>query len=592
MSQCRKSIVRFSLACLFSSGAAVIAAAQSVLPPAAPSLPPPSGTVVTVATVAQLQAALAALTSGTTVIVQPGVYRLTSELRIRNNVTNVTLRGATADRDDVVILGTGMGTPGINIGLSVENAQDVLIANLSIGQTYYHPIQLHGELGAERIHVYNVRLFDAGQQFLKSSYSPQNPDGVDDVLVEYSLIEYTSTGTSHGYTEGIDVHHGANWVIRDNLFRNIRVPATATDTMRPAILMWSGSRDTLVYRNTFIECERAIIFGLGPQAGFAHSHSGGAIINNFIYRTDPLHADAGISIWDSPNTKVFNNTVLLNGTYRNAIEYRFPETTGVEIANNLTDAAIAQRDGAQAAVFTNYTQATAAMFNDPARFDLHLRPTALAALDRGTTLADVDDDWDGDPRMATDIGADEYRSTVNMAPTAAIAASPMTGPAPLVVTFDGGGSSDPEGGALTYAWSFGDGTAGTGIRLTHTYATPGVFPVTLTVRDAAGATDSVTVSITVSASAPLAAPTNLRATAQGTSVGLQWTDNATGESRYVVERAPQKGSFTAIASLSANATAYTDSGVTKGGYRYRVRAVNDASGAVSAYSNIDSVRVR
>jgi PKD repeat protein len=570
--------------------------AQPVLPPPAPPLPPPSGAVINVATVQQLQAAFASLTSGSTIVIQPGVYRLTSELRIRNNVTNVGIRGATNNRDDVVLLGSGMSTPGVNIVISVENAQDVLIANLSIGEAFYHPIQLHGEFHADRVHVYNVRLFDAGQQFLKSTVDFQNPDGTDDVRVEYSLIEYTSIGTSHGYTEGIDVHHGANWVIQHNLFRNIHVPPTAQDFYRPAILMWSGSRNTLVYRNTFIDCERAIIFGLGPQTGFAHSHSGGAIVNNFIYRTEPVHADAGISVWDSPNTRVLNNTVLLNGTYPNAIEYRFPGTTGVEIANNLTDAAIAMRDGAQGAVFSNYTQATPALFNDVSQLDLHLRSSALVAIDTGTTLNDVTIDWDGDTRpagIASDIGADEYRSTpANRPPAAVIAASPTSGMAPLTISVDGRGSSDPDGDTLSHGWSFGDGSSGTGSTSTHTYTTAGTFIVTLTVTDPAGATNSASVAIVVSGSNSLAAPTDLRATVFGATVRLQWADNAAGETKYVVERALRKGPFAAIGSLGANARSFDDVNVPRGVYRYRVQAVDEAAGASSGWSNAAQVHVR
>ena len=380
----------------------------------APPLPSPSGSVVSVSTVSALQSAVATLTSGTTILISPGVYRLTQELRIRSGVTNVALRGATNNRDDVVILGTGMNTPGVNIPVKVENAQDVLIANLSIGEAYYHPIQLQGEAGAERVRVYNVRLFDAGQQFLKSTVNPASPNGVDDGVVEYSLLEYTSIGPAHGYTEGIDVHHGARWIIRYNLFRNIHVPATAPDKFRPAILMWSGSRDTLVDSNVFIDCERGIIFGLGPQAPYAHSHSGGTIVNNFIYRTQPVNADAGISVWDSPGTRVLHNTVIQNGTYRNAIEYRFPGTTGVEIINNLTDGQIQQRDAAQGSVYSNYTAATPAYFINPGAGDLHLTATATAALDRGVYLPLVERDWDGEPRIAgaaADLGADERRET-------------------------------------------------------------------------------------------------------------------------------------------------------------------------------------
>ncbi len=70
------------------------------------------------------------------------------------------------------------------------------------------------------------------------------------------------------------------------------------------------------------------------------------IANNFIYRSGTQHGDVAIGVWNSPNTEVAYNTVILNGDYVNAVEYRFATTTGVKILYNLTDAAIAQRDGA------------------------------------------------------------------------------------------------------------------------------------------------------------------------------------------------------------------------------------------------------
>src|SRR4249920_1787452 len=150
-----------------------------------------SSTRVDVSTVQELQAAVANLTSGQVIRIAAGRYALTQQLRIRNGVTNVALVGATGNRDDVVIVGSGMNMPGVDIAIKVENAQDVRIADLSVGEAYWHPIQLQGEQGAERVHVSNVRLFDAGQQFLKSTadYSAQL-NGVDDVIVENSLIEF------------------------------------------------------------------------------------------------------------------------------------------------------------------------------------------------------------------------------------------------------------------------------------------------------------------------------------------------------------------------------------------------------------------
>lgn len=51
------------------------------------------------------------------------------------------------------------------------------------------------------------------------------------------------------------------------------------------------------------------------------------------------------------------------------------------------------------------------------------------------------------------------------------------------VTFDGSQSSDSDGDALTFAWTFGDGANGTGSTVTHTYAADGNYDVALVVTD-------------------------------------------------------------------------------------------------------------
>ncbi len=68
-------------------------------------------------------------------------------------------------------------------------------------------------------------------------------------------------------------------------------------------------------------------------------------------------------------------------------------------------------------------------------------------------------------------------------PPVANPGGPYQGAAGQPVSFTGAASSDPDGNALTYAWTFGDGGTGTGVTPTHTYALAGTYLVTLTVTD-------------------------------------------------------------------------------------------------------------
>jgi len=55
------------------------------------------------------------------------------------------------------------------------------------------------------------------------------------------------------------------------------------------------------------------------------------------------------------------------------------------------------------------------------------------------------------------------------------------------VQFDGSKSTDLDGDALGYNWDFGDGSAGTGVRPSHSYTADGTYNVTLVVTDSRGA---------------------------------------------------------------------------------------------------------
>jgi PKD repeat protein len=99
------------------------------------------------------------------------------------------------------------------------------------------------------------------------------------------------------------------------------------------------------------------------------------------------------------------------------------------------------------------------------------------------------------------------RLTVSETPGSPIArftANPLGGKAPLTVAFDATPAT-AEGPIAAYGWNFGDGSAATGLQVTHEYVTPGLYPVTLTITDTTGATNQTTVEIGVNP--PNVAPT-------------------------------------------------------------------------------------
>ena len=75
-------------------------------------------------------------------------------------------------------------------------------------------------------------------------------------------------------------------------------------------------------------------------------------------------------------------------------------------------------------------------------------------------------------------------------PPVADAGGPYTAEVDVPITFDGTGSSDPDGSIVAWAWEFGDGNTGSGATPIHAYSTAAVYNVTLTVTDNTGATDS------------------------------------------------------------------------------------------------------
>src|SRR5262249_48294217 len=68
----------------------------------------------------------------------------------------------------------------------------------------------------------------------------------------------------------------------------------------------------------------------------------------------------------------------------------------------------------------------------------------------------------------------------------------------LTCSFDGSASHDSDDGIVMWSWNFGDGTSGSNPTTTHTYFIQGTYVVTLTVKDAHGATGTQSKTVQVS----------------------------------------------------------------------------------------------
>lgn len=89
----------------------------------------------------------------------------------------------------------------------------------------------------------------------------------------------------------------------------------------------------------------------------------------------------------------------------------------------------------------------------------------------------------------------------------------------------------------------------------------------------------------VTLTTPLAGPTGLTAArASASTAALQWADNSAAETGYEIQRSTGAADFGLLATVAANVTSYTDTGLEASAtYTYRVRAVGpDGDSAFSA----------
>jgi hypothetical protein len=321
-------------------------------------------------------------------------------------------------------------------------ASGVTIAEVTLTRASYHLVHIvPRDATIRRVRLYRLRLLDGAQQFVKVNPNAARTAFVDTGRVECSTFRLTDRGRPHVssdflpcYTGGIDAHGARGWIVRLNRFENIRCKEGLAEH---AVHFWTGSRDTLVERNTIVDCARGIGFGLGERTEWAKrypdrpaqgyvGHYGGLIRNNVVAARRP-GMDTGIGLEQARGARVYHNTVYAGpqaAGYFSSLDYRFPNTVA-DIRNNLVTR-ITARDGARATLARNVESVPASWFRSPGGLDFHLRAAAAGAIDRGVPLSAAGLDIDGRPHTdgPPDLGADEYQPRQSLAQIGGAYASP------------------------------------------------------------------------------------------------------------------------------------------------------------------------
>lgn len=121
-----------------------------------------------------------------------------------------------------------------------------------------------------------------------------------------------------------------------------------------------------------------------------------------------------------------------------------------------------------------------------------------------TTTAETTPETETTTTATTQTTTTQTTTTVESEPpTARATANQTEGEAPLTVSFDASGSTDPNRDIERYVWQFDDGSPPeNGEVVTHTFRSAGEYQVRLVVIDSEGNRDSTTITVTVERRGP------------------------------------------------------------------------------------------
>jgi parallel beta-helix repeat protein len=201
------------------------------------------------------------------------------------------------------------------------------------------------------------------------------------VTVENNIVEQIASYGGDNF-QGIDCNAGVDWIVRGNTVRDIRGAALSGS----GIQFKSGSTGTVIENNLVLRCGlNGIVYGGFGNPAWGkqkYEHVGGVVRNNVVAGC----ADAGITVINTSDGKVVNNTLYDNG---HNPDVRIV-ARNLEFRNNILDWPIEFRDGTTGAKLNNVVlrkPSDGSWFVNAAGADFRLRSDAPLAADLGATLS-------------------------------------------------------------------------------------------------------------------------------------------------------------------------------------------------------------
>jgi len=373
-----------------------------------------------------LNAAIKEAQEGDEIVIAKGEYQLNRWLPVK--APKLTIRGATGDRDDVVLIGGGMNKDGGVKEMFNLRASGITIRDLTIRDCYWNGIQVQGVPEVDDISIINVKSIDIGQRHIKASGHKKKGGHRPGRNLLIERVHMIQTKGKHGtdnddYIGGMDLMMEEDVVVRDCVFENIR---GRTGGGRGGIFMWQGIVNPTIERNVFIRCDRGIALGnpgtVKPELPTEGYHvRGGVVRNNTIIRGKYI----ALEFASVKDVLVANNTIYSEkADYFRTLHFIDAKggkpVSGTRLVGNLIRGRVLDNTKAKGSGWEivdgihdpKGDVITADWFVDLKAGDLHLTEQATGAIDQGPVVEAVSVDMDNHPRPAEqrDIGADEFDS--------------------------------------------------------------------------------------------------------------------------------------------------------------------------------------